>query len=168
MASNSLFSTVTPCQQNFFWGKYCFADCCCVWSWVRGFGSWGGLGVRCWGLNRGIKGAWVKGVSFLDLIEGFGSKWVEGISWGHWGPCYQGPSFCGGRETQLSSRLFVVRKYERKKKKLSAFRDSSIYVMFINISERGRWHVCATYSQIYKAMPLRNQKQKHGWYFWQT
>uniref|UniRef100_A0A672UI03 Uncharacterized protein n=1 Tax=Strigops habroptila TaxID=2489341 RepID=A0A672UI03_STRHB len=22
MASNSLFSSVTPCQQNFFWGKY--------------------------------------------------------------------------------------------------------------------------------------------------
>lgn len=27
MASNSLFSTVTPCQQNFFWGKYC---CLCL------------------------------------------------------------------------------------------------------------------------------------------
>uniref|UniRef100_A0A8C3U4S5 Uncharacterized protein n=1 Tax=Catharus ustulatus TaxID=91951 RepID=A0A8C3U4S5_CATUS len=23
MASNSLFSSVTPCQQNFFWGKCC-------------------------------------------------------------------------------------------------------------------------------------------------
>uniref|UniRef100_A0A8B9INC1 Uncharacterized protein n=1 Tax=Anser cygnoides TaxID=8845 RepID=A0A8B9INC1_ANSCY len=23
MASNSLFSSVTPCQQNFFWGEYC-------------------------------------------------------------------------------------------------------------------------------------------------
>lgn len=119
MASNSLFSTVTPCQQNFFWGKYCFAGCCCVWSWVRGSGSYGGLGVRCWGLDRGIKGAWVKGVRFLDVIEAFGSRWVEGISWSHWSPCYQGPSFCGGRKTQLSLRLCGSQIQKKKKKEIS-------------------------------------------------
>lgn len=50
MASNSLFSTVTPCQQNFFWGKYCFAGRCCVWSWVRGSGHGEdlGSGVEVW------------------------------------------------------------------------------------------------------------------------
>lgn len=34
--------------------------------------------------------------------------------------------------------LWCANTKEKKKKKLSAFRDSSIYVMFINISERGR------------------------------
>uniref|UniRef100_A0A803YPT2 Uncharacterized protein n=1 Tax=Meleagris gallopavo TaxID=9103 RepID=A0A803YPT2_MELGA len=43
MASNSLFSSVTPCQQNFFWGKCCAtsASDCRRWSFVNsaGFGD---------------------------------------------------------------------------------------------------------------------------------
>uniref|UniRef100_A0A3B3VLC0 Uncharacterized protein n=1 Tax=Poecilia latipinna TaxID=48699 RepID=A0A3B3VLC0_9TELE len=48
MASNSLFSTVTPCQQNFFWGEYLrspVADSLLETGRLRGLGSRKGLGV---------------------------------------------------------------------------------------------------------------------------
>lgn len=44
MASNSLFSTVTPCQQNFFWGEYHFPAPCCVWIGLGGSGHRKDLG----------------------------------------------------------------------------------------------------------------------------
>lgn len=58
MASNSLFSTVTPCQQNFFWGEYHSAAHCCVWI---GLGVSGhrkdlGSGAEVWVVRlRGLR-----------------------------------------------------------------------------------------------------------------
>lgn len=55
MASNSLFSSVTPCQQNFFWGKCC-ATSASVWCFVNNVGYGNGNrmvldGMLGWG-NR--------------------------------------------------------------------------------------------------------------------
>lgn len=46
-------------------------------------------------------------------------------------PAIKVQAFCGGRKTQLSSRLSVVCEYKKlqKKPKKSALRDSSIYSM---------------------------------------
>lgn len=76
-------------------------------DWVGGLGSQEGLGVRWRGLGGGINGVRGKRAKMLELVWCFGSRRVEGISWGHGGPRCQGPSFCGGRNTQLSSRLFL-------------------------------------------------------------
>ena len=106
-----------------------------------GSGSWWGLGVRCWGLDWGIKGASGKnkkkknGVSFLDPIEGFGSRWVEGdqlrssrtllsrskLLWWKKDPTII-KAFCGAQ--------IQKKKKKKKKKPLFAFRDSSIYSMW--------------------------------------
>lgn len=94
MASNSLFSTVTPCQQNFFWGEYYFAGCCCVW----------GLGFRGLGSRGGLWGQVLEG--WIEELKGFGGKRILDVMEGFLGPdewrgsaeviedlCYQGPSF---------------------------------------------------------------------------
>ena len=111
-----------------------------VWSRVRGHGEDSGWSsAEVWIVC-------VKNGKILDLMEGFGSRWEERIIWGCWGHCYQDPSICGRRETQLSSRLFMVCKYKNKTKKREKKNCTQRfqYVMFINISARRRWHVCAT------------------------
>ncbi|TNN23458.1 hypothetical protein EYF80_066420 [Liparis tanakae] len=59
MASNSLFGTVTPCQQNFFWGEYAAA--------ARGLGSGSRSGVRnsrVWSPGRW---RWIRLTAFWGL-----------------------------------------------------------------------------------------------------
>lgn len=73
MASNSLFSTVTPCQQNFFWGEYCFAGCFFFPPLLEG-----GLGARVTGRTRGqvLRFVELKGLgkTVLDRMEEFASR----------------------------------------------------------------------------------------------
>lgn len=95
MASNSLFSTVTPCQQNFFWGEYCFAGLCCVWSWVRGSGHGEDSGscVEVWIEERGGLGKEGKDVGSDGRI------WVQ---------MSEGDRLRSLRTSPSRSKLFVV------------------------------------------------------------
>lgn len=86
---------------------------------LLGVGWWGGLGVRCWGLDWGIKGFWVKRVTTLDYIQmrGYG----RGISWGHWGPGYQGPSFLWWRKDPTIIKTFCGAQIQKKQQPKNLF-----------------------------------------------
>lgn len=165
MASNSLFSTVTPCQQNFFWGEYCFAGLCCVWSWVRGLGHREDLssGVEIW----------------IEEWRRLGKRSKNiGCDWRIWVQM--------SKEDQLRSlrtllsrskkdpsiiKVFVVHKYKKKKKPspylwIPVFILRDVYKYFW---KREMTCLCNIRLDLQSdAIVEPKTKKKHGWYFWQT
>lgn len=67
MASNSLFSTVTPCQQNFFWGEYGRLASTCL---LLGLGL---LGRGSAGVGWEVRGGHTTGLGRVGGLEVLGS-----------------------------------------------------------------------------------------------
>lgn len=132
MASNSLFSTVTPCQQNFFWGEYHFPAPCCVWIGLGGSGHRKDLGsggeawvVELMGFEESGRRCW----NWSDVL---GPDEWRGSAEVMEDPAVKVQAFVADETPNYHQgffSFFFVHPKKNNKKRKSAHRDSSIYSM---------------------------------------